>query len=32
MAGDGCCELDAAEEALIAEADIEVEGIVGRLV
>jgi hypothetical protein len=32
MAGEGCCELDATEEALIADAGIEVEGIVGRLV
>jgi hypothetical protein len=26
MAGEGCCELDATEEALIADAGIEVEG------
>jgi hypothetical protein len=32
MAGEGCCELDATEEALIAEAGIEVDEIVGRLV
>ena len=32
MAGDGCCELDATEEALIAEAGIEVELMLGRLV
>lgn len=32
IAGEGCCELDATEEALIADAGIEVEGIVGRLV
>jgi hypothetical protein len=32
MAGEGCCELDATEEALIADTGIEVEGIVERLV
>jgi hypothetical protein len=30
MTGEGCLELDATEEALIAEAGIEVGGIGGR--
>lgn len=32
IAGEGCCELDATDEVLIAEAGIEVEGMDGRLV
>lgn len=32
IAGEGCCELDATEEALIAETGIDVAGMVGRLV
>ena len=32
IAGDGCCELEVTDEALIAEGGIEVEGMEGRLV